>query len=39
MYNTLHWTKILNTLPQQLREAASENQFKRKLKDVLVSKY
>ena len=32
-------TKFWNTLPLQLREAVSENQFKRKLKDFLVSKY
>ena len=38
---TIHYTgpKFWNTLPQQLREAVSENQFKRKLKDFLVSKY
>ena len=38
---TIHCTgpKFWNTLPQQLREAVSENQFKRKLKDLLVSKY
>ena len=31
--------KFWNTLPQQLREAVSEHQFKRKLKDFLVSRY
>ena len=38
---TIHYTgpTFWNTLPLQLREAVSENQFKRKLKDFLVSKY
>ncbi len=38
---TIHYTGpiFLNTLPQQLRGAVSENEFKRKLKDVLLSRY
>ena len=38
---TIHYTGPVfwNTLPEQLREAVSENQFKRKLKDFLLSRY
>ena len=38
---TIHYTGPIfwNTLPQQLREAVSENQFKRKLKEFLLSSY
>ena len=38
---TIHYTGPIfwNTLPQQLREAVSENQFKRKLKEFLLSRY
>ena len=38
---TIHFTGPIfwNTLPQQLREAVSENQFKRKLKEFLLSSY
>ena len=38
---TIHYTGpiLWNTLPQQLREAVSENQFKRKLKEFLLSSY
>ena len=38
---TIHYTGpiLWNTLPQQSREAVSENQFKRKLKEFLLSGY
>ena len=38
---TIHYTGPVfwNTLPEQLRQAVSEKQFKRKLKDFLLSRY
>ena len=38
---TIHYTGPVfwNTLPEQLRDAVSENQFKSKLKDFLLSRY
>ena len=38
---TIHYTGPIfwNTLPEQLREAVSENQFKRKLKELLHSRF
>ena len=38
---TIHYTGPIfwNTLPQQLRGAVSENQYKRKLKECILSRY